>query len=464
MFLDKGNILSNFNHLFDTEASCHISLYSHFGMGKTRLIQELSKSRKTLYFKAAPLSFEENIRMLKALCTRQFHKDFQQAKKLTDVLKLLAKHAEQEPLLIIFDDFPHLAAGNRRISTLITSFFNRTSNAANLFLVLCKPASAYEKECTKEQHAFLLRPFRFFEMRMLYPEMSLEEQMLLYSVTGGVPAYLRFFNPEISVKDNLYRLFFQENGSFYRLVPSRTKEFYSTSSVMRSILLSLGQEEKKLQEICDDTGLTPSAASSLLLSLSSHNLAERKVPVTEDQTSRRAVYSISDGIFRFWYTYVFPYQSEIEFGQGETVFNTFVLPALDNYTKNTFETICREFLVLTDEMRTSPFPMKNVGKWWGQHPTKKRTEAIPIAAYDNNKVLLGTCFWTDEWLDIDALYKLQKHSSLFPDMEEWYYLFSKSDFVSGFEVISGSHVHVFSLEQMCGIADKYLTVYCKNDL
>ena len=209
MFLDKGNILSNFNHLFDTEASCHISLYSHFGMGKTRLIQELSKSRKTLYFKAAPLSFEENIRMLKALCTRQFHKDFQQAKKLTDVLKLLAKHAEQEPLLIIFDDFPHLAAGNRRISTLITSFFNRTSNAANLFLVLCKPASAYEKECTKEQHAFLLRPFRFFEMRMLYPEMSLEEQMLLYSVTGGVPAYLRFFNPEISVKDNLYRLFFQ---------------------------------------------------------------------------------------------------------------------------------------------------------------------------------------------------------------------------------------------------------------
>ena len=101
---------------------------------------------------------------------------------------------------------------------MITSFFNRTSNAANLFLVLCKPASAYEKECTKEQHAFLLRPFRFFEMRMLYPEMSLEEQMLLYSVTGGVPAYLRFFNPEISVKDNLYRLFFQENGSFwYRL-------------------------------------------------------------------------------------------------------------------------------------------------------------------------------------------------------------------------------------------------------
>lgn len=462
MFLDKGNILSNFNHLFDTKNSCYTSLYSHPGMGKTRLIQELSKSRKTLYFKAAPSSFEENVCMLKALCTRQFHKEFQQAKKLTDIFKLLAKHSEQEPLLIIFDDFPHLAAGNRRISTIIASFFNRISSDANLFLILCKPASAYEKECTKEKHTFLLRPFRFFEMRMLYPEMSLEEQILLYSITGGVPAYLQYFNPKVSVRDNIYQLFFQEDGIFYRFVPSRTKEYYSASSVMRSILLSMGQEDKKLQEICDYTELTPSAASSLLLSLSSHNLAERIVPVTEDQSSRRAVYFISDGIFRFWYTYVFPYQSEIEFGQGEAIFNTFVLPALDTYTRNTFETICKEFLVLTDEMGTSPFPMKNVGKWWGQHPTKKRTESIPIAAYNNNKILLGTCFWTDEWIDIDALYKLQKHSSLFPDMEEWYYLFSKSDFVSGFEVISGSHVHVFSLEQMCNIADKYLVTYCKN--
>ena len=455
MFLDKGNILSDFNHLFNTEASCQISLYSHPGMGKTRLIQELSKSRKTLYFKASALSFEDNIRMLKTLCIRQLHDEFQQAKKLTDILKLLAKYSVQEPLLVVFDDFPHLAAGNRRISTSISSFFNRIGTDANLFLVLCKPASVYEKECAKESHTFLLRPFHFFEMRVLYPEMSVEEQILLYSITGGVPAYLQYFNSKLSIQDNIYHLFFQENGAFYRLVPARTREYYSASSVMRSILLSMGQENKKLQEICDYTGLTPSAASSLLLSLSSHNLAERMVPVTEEQSSRRAVYFISDSVFRFWYTYVLPYQSEIEAGQGETVFNTLVLPSLDGYTKSTFETICKEFLLLTDEMNNAPFPMKNVGKWWGQHPTKKRTEFISIAAYDNNKILLGSCFWTDEWIDIDALYNLQKHASLFPDMEKWYYLFSKSDFVSGFEVISGSHVHVFSLEQMCSISDKF---------
>lgn len=464
MFLDKGNVLSDLNSLFDTKTSCQVSLYSHPGMGKTRLFHELSKNRRLLYFKASNLSFEENVRMLKELCIRQIHEDFENSKKFTDIFKLLAKHSEQEPLMIVLDDFPHLSAGNRRISTLISSFFHRLGTNARLFLILCKPYSLYEKEAAKESHSFLLRPFHFFEMRKLYAEMNLEDQLLLYSITGGVPSYLKYFNSQLPVHTNLYQLFFRENGSLYRFVPSRTREYYGASSVMRSILTALGQEDKKLQEICDYTGLTPSAASSLLTSLSSHNLVNRMVPVTEDQASRRAVYSISDSVFRFWYTYVFPYQSEIEFGQGETVFNTLVLPALNTYTKNIFPEVCKEFLILTNEMGTAPFPLENVGKWWGQHPTKKRTESVPIAAYNDNKILLGSCFWTDEWIDIDALYKLQRHSSLFPDMEEWYYLFSKSDFVSGFEVISGNHVHVFSLEQMCTIADKYIEIYCKNQL
>ena len=87
--------------------------------------------------------------------------------------------------------------------------------------------------------------------------------------------------------------------------------------------------------------------------------------------------------------------------------------------------------------------------WWGQHPTKKRTEYIPIAASGEKQILLGACFLTEDWLDVDVLSGLQKHAGLFPDREKWYYLFSTSDFVAGFEAISGSHVRIFRLEDMC---------------
>lgn len=287
--------------------------------------------------------------------------------------------------------------------------------------------------------------------------MKFEEQILLYSITGGVPAYLQYFPADCCVREKLRELFFTADGIFYRLVEARTREYYSASSVMRAILSAIGTETKKLQEICDYTNLTPSAAGSLLSSLASRNLVSRIVPVTENQGSRRALYLISDGIFRFWYTCVLPYLSEIEVGEGAQVFEKQIVPLLEDYTIRVFPDICRDFLELEEKAGRTPFPMQRIGRWWGQHPTKKRTEYISIAAYSRDNIMLGACFWTEDWLDVDALYDLQKHASLFPDEEQWYYLFSKSDFVSGFETISGNHVHVFSLEKMCRMADEYLS-------
>ena len=340
---------------------------------------------------------------------------------------------------------------------MLNSLIQRADPKSRLFVVLCKPASFYEKESSREPASFLLAPFSFFEMRKLYPQMDFEEQILLYSITGGVPAYLQYFPADSCVRERLRELFFTADGAFYRLVESRTREYYSASSVMRAILSSIGTETRKLQEICDCTGLTPSAAGSLLSSLSSRNLVSRIVPVTENQGSRRALYLICDGVFRFWYACVLPYLSEIEIGQGAQIFEERITPLLENYTSQAFPDICRDFLELEEKAGHTPFPMQRIGRWWGQHPTKKRTEYISIAAYSRDNIMLGACFWTEDWLDVDTLYALQKHASLFPEEEQWYYLFSKSDFVSGFETISGSHVHVFSLEKMCRVADETLS-------
>lgn len=458
MFLDKGNVLAQLNQLYTQGLVQTASLYAQPGMGKTRLIQEFAKEKSVIYFKTSRIPYEENFVFLKELCVRTLGTEYKAAKKFADLFRMLAKASVEKPLVLILDDFPHLTDSNRRFSTILSSLMGKEWKDARLLVLLCKPASLYQKEAAKDRHAFLLRPFHFFEMRKLFPAMSLEEQILLYSVTKGNPGYLEYFAPDCSVTDTLCRLFFTEKGAFYRLVPALTREYYSGSSLMRRILASIGSQERKLQEICDKTQLTPSAASSLLTSLASHNLVNRMVPVAEDQGSRRALYLICDGVFRFWYTYVFPYQSEIEVGYGEKIFRETVVPALDSYLKESFENICRDFLALQQERNTAPFSLEHIGMWWGQHPTKKRTEYISIAAADTGKVLLGTCFWTDEWIDIDALYNLQKHASLFPEDEQWYYLFSKSDFVSGFEVISGSHVHVYSLDEMCRIADTHSNI------
>lgn len=456
MFLDKDQLLFQLNKLYELHSPVCVSLYSHPGHGKTRLISEFSKGKNVLYFKADNVLYQENFALFKESCVQKFGSSCEKAVKFSELFRILAGNSAASPVVLILDNFQHLAAGNRRFSTILSSALNKAGKNGGLFVLTCKPASLYEKESSKDEHPLLLRPFHFFEMRCLYPSWNVEDQILLYAVTGGNPGYLEYFPKDCSVTERIYQLFFTEKGSFYRLVPSKLRELYSGSALIRTILLAIGDSPRKLQEICDRTGLTPSAAGSLLASMSSHNLVERMVPVTEDFTSRRALYRINDSVFSFWYSYVYPYQSEIERGNAKTIFSEKVRPLFDSYMKTTFEQICRDFLRIQKDTPSAPFPFEHVGMWWGQHPTKKRTEYVSIAAAHENHILLGACFFTNEWIDIDALYELRKHATLFPDKEQWYYLFAKSDFVGGFETISGSHVHVFSLEEMCSTTKDFI--------
>lgn len=448
MFIDKDQILEKLNHLYQTDMPCCISLYSYPGEGKTQLLREFLKEKKFVFYKASCVPWQENFRLLRNLCLSELGESFASVSKTSGLIKALKKASLNEPLVLVLEDFQYLSSQNRRFFSQLLDLENEDSST-RLFIILCKPCSLWEKESSKENHAFRLRNFHFFETCRLYPHLSRMDQMLLYSVTGGNPGLLKYFSPDFSVHENLEKLFFQENGSLYRLVPGRLQKQYGSSPLIGGILAAVGSTSRHLQEICDKTGLTPSAAASLLLSLEKHGLVQKLVPVTETPSSRRALYRISDNAFRFWYTYVYPFQGKIETGKGSEIFRNQVLPLLSDYLQAAFEDICRDFLRLEQGRGKMPFSLEQVGMWWGQHPTKKRTEYIPIAASGKTQILLGACFLTKDWLDADALSALQKHAGLFPDREKWYYLFSTSDFVAGFEAISGSHVRVFRLEDMC---------------
>lgn len=448
MFIDKDHLLTKLNQLYDTCMPCCVSLYSYPGEGRSRLLGEFLKGKRTLFYKASCVSWQENFRLLRSLCLRELGERFASVTRTSGLIKALKKASLAEPLVLILDNFQYLSSQNRRLSTQLLAL-EKEGPACQLFVILCKPSSLWEKDSPREDRAFRLRNFNFFELCRLYPELSPMDQMLLYSVTGGNPGLLEHFSSDFSVKENLEQLFFREKGSLYRLVPEKLQKHYGSSPLMAGILAAIGSIPRHLQEICDQTELTPSAASSLLASLEKQGLTEKLVPVTESFSSRRALYRILDSAFRFWYTFVYPFQGEIEAGKGREIFQNHVLPVLSVYLKSTFENICRDFLRLEQNREDIPFSMDQIGMWWGQHPTKKRTEYIPIAAAGEKQILLGSCFLTEDWLDVDTLSVLQKHAGLFPDREKWYYLFSTSDFVAGFEAISGSHVRIFRLEDMC---------------
>ncbi len=259
MFLDKDNHLAKLNELYRQNCFQSASLYCDAGMGKTTLLRQFSAGKRTLYFKPLETTDRENFLALKEEAIRVLGalEKLKAAKRFAELFRTIGRSAKEEPLLFIIDDFPHLINKNRRLSTLIQSYMTKEWKTSKLFVILCKPASLYEKESTQAANPLLLKPFTFFETRQLFRHLPIEQQICIFGITGGVPGYLAYFVNGRPFQENLYQLFFTEEGAFYRRPTKFLKVHLSEPELAHSALLCLGAKRRKLHEICERTELTP---------------------------------------------------------------------------------------------------------------------------------------------------------------------------------------------------------------
>ncbi|MCG8500230.1 MAG: DUF234 domain-containing protein [Firmicutes bacterium] len=78
-----------------------------------------------------------------------------------------------------------------------------------------------------------------------------------------------------------------------------------------------------------------------------------------------------------------------------------------------------------------PFVFGRIGRWWGNHPAKKRQEEIDILAVDNENAIFGECKWRNELVGVDIYNELLEKSKILKQYtNKYYFLFSKSGFTT----------------------------------
>ncbi len=91
---------------------------------------------------------------------------------------------------------------------------------------------------------------------------------------------------------------------------------------------------------------TPTAAR-YLTTLIELGIVEKTAPFFSraPEKSRNHRYRISDHYIRFWYRFVLPNQTAIRSLSGKAVVKNGVIPFLDDFMGDAFESLCRDFLV-----------------------------------------------------------------------------------------------------------------------
>lgn len=152
-----------------------------------------------------------------------------------------------------------------------------------------------------------------------------------------------------------------------------------------AILHSISLGNTKLSKIASHLALSTAGISAYISKLIDLDLIEKEIPVGEKlENTKKSLYYIKDNYLRFWFCYIYPYQSYLEIGNLEYPFHK-IEKEFDVWVSKTYENLCRESILYSKEI---PFPLLETGRWWD-----KNTE-IDILGLGEKEIVFGECKWS----------------------------------------------------------------------
>ena len=269
--------------------------------------------------------------------------------------------------------------------------------------------------------------------------------MLTYAVLGGIPHYLRQWNPKLSVDENIKRNILTKGCILYSEVEFLLHQELRETPIYNSIIEAVALGNTKLNDISQKSLLEDTAKTSVYLkNLMELGIVEREFSVDskikERANTGRGTYRLTDNFFRFWYAFGFANYSQLEDGDVDGVYEYVVKPALHEFASFAFEDVCREFVRMLQKKNELPFRYSKMGRWMGKTTVRdeKASDGLRTAeteidllciGKDAKEYLVGECkfkgvpFSYSEYLDTLAKLTPLKEKSKF-----YYALFSESGF------------------------------------
>ncbi|GAA2964099.1 hypothetical protein GCM10019995_18870 [Lactobacillus kefiranofaciens subsp. kefirgranum] len=276
-----------------------------------------------------------------------------------------------------------------------------------------------------------IEPFNFHEAQEMLTQVDKQSAFTLYSISGGIPQYLNYFSRESNVKAAVINNFFQKDGRLFEEPTNLIKQELRDPANYNSIIAAIAQGHSRLNEIATATKIKATSLRSYLNNLTELEIIERIVPVTEDPNkSKKSIYCIRDGMYRFWYRFVPARLTLIERGMSEQAWRG-IEPRLSDFSGPDFEKLVQDYL--WEHYNVERMPFTKLGNWWGPDSRTHKQVELDVLGYsadDASFAVFGECKWRNEPISKQVLEKLIFNSNLFNYPKKYYYLFSKTGFTA----------------------------------
>ncbi|MDR2833088.1 MAG: ATP-binding protein [Streptococcaceae bacterium] len=445
MFLGRKSELNVLQQEFDKNSFSFSVIYGRRRVGKTTLIKEFIKGKAAIYFQATISNEKDNLENFsrsigvyegKGIETSYTFANF---RSLFDNVTQLAK---EKALVLVIDEFPYLARSFPEISSILQYYMDHVwKEISGLHIILAGSSMSFMEHQVlgyesplygRKTSQIKVLPFNFKETLDFFPHLNGVDVLTYYAITGGIPLYLSYMDPQKSVPENIINTFLNKNSGIFEEPYNLLQQELRNPASYNTILTAIAGGASKQNEIATKAGISTSLAAKQIDTLIELGIVEKRMPVGEGN-NKLSVYYVKDGLFRFWYRFVAKNMSYIELELTQELLD-YIIQFLPEFLSIVFEDISRQWVA--QQMRNGDMHTiyGKLGSWWGTNKKTRRQEEIDICGLDisEENVLLGECKWKNEAVDLAVLKKLvQRGDDLFHWQNKEYIVFSKTGFTDG---------------------------------
>ncbi|MGN0350743.1 MAG: ATP-binding protein [Roseburia sp.] len=486
MFIGREAELHFLNEKYKEKQGQLVVLYGRRRVGKTETLREFCKDKQHVFFSCTQTTDRVQLQkfskqLLKEdIPAKQYISEFPDWEKA--FRSILDLPFGEDKKLIVIDEFPYMCRGNKSIPSILQNLWDDEFKDSNVMIILCGSAMSFmEKELLAEKNPlygratgiYKMKAMGFYDAIKFFPNYSDRDKVLSYAVLGGIPHYLRQWDPELPVDENIKRNILTKGSILYSEVEFLLHQELRETPIYNSIIEAVALGNTKLNDISQKSLVEDTSKTSVYLkNLIELGIVEREfsvdLSIKEKANTSRGTYRLMDNFFRFWYAFVFANYSQLEDGDVEGVYEYIVEPMLHEFAALTFEDICREFVREMQKKNALPFRCVKMGRWIGKTTVRdeKSEGGLRIAeteidllgiSRDMKAYLVGECkfkgrpFTYSEYLDVAAKLTPSKQNAKF-----YYALFSESDFDETLKTnVPKDTVQLYSLEQIVNYQNEY---------
>ena len=411
-------------------------LYGRRRIGKTRLITHWieTSGARALYWVAEPTSSFDQLRSFsQALYNFEENEsapeDFSYA-SWKQALQQIGRMAQEKRLAVVLDEFTYLLAVEPGIGGVIQNIWDQILSQENVFIIisgshigmmerqlLSYQAPLYGRATSRLQ----LLQLPFATTREFFSHYQPDERVAVYAMLGGVPAYWEQFDPVESLDNNIREQFLGGANLMEGEPRLLLQDFVSDIHNYVAILNAIANGHRTPKEIAENSGLADKHISMYLSNLINTGFVERRIPVTESESSRLGRHYITDPFLRFYYRFLSRRQAQLAVGIQNQTMAELKKHLVDFIGTHTWEELCQDWLLRASGQSELPFLPDQIGSIWNR---QAQIDVVGINSMEKT-LILGECKWNRHPIDWEVLSGLvEKTSKVLPSTGYWsvYYL------------------------------------------